>query len=155
MATIGTTIQPTSLLARIGARQSGINTPASIAWASDFGIRAMMSPSCGQSPVATIAIPTMTNAPIAAGKPPLTAAVLARSAAPGVDQAQVIGIRYRRLNQIQAIPMATDRMSSPEAACRSEAPTDVSPASTTTNEDVNPTRAVTMPALIGSDRFAV
>ena len=44
--------------------------------------------------------------------------------------------------------------SSPDAACVEVAPTARSPATTTTNDDVKPTSAVTMPATIGS-LFAV
>ncbi len=50
------------------------------------------------------------------------------------------------------IPNVTVSASRPDAACTGVAPTALSPAITTTNDDVNPTRAVTIPATIGSLR---
>ncbi|GAA3224595.1 hypothetical protein GCM10010468_51750 [Actinocorallia longicatena] len=71
------------------------------------------------------------------------------SAAPGVDHAVEIGIRYRSPSAIAATPIVTDSTSSPDAASRSLAPTARSPASTTANELANPTTASTTPAITG------
>ena len=95
----GATAAGASRTAMIGARHNGIRTPASIACARGVGIAEMILPSVGHSPVRTIAIPTTMNAPTAAGHPPSTAPAPASRAAPGVDQARVIGIRYRRESQ--------------------------------------------------------
>ncbi len=76
-----------------GARHSGISTPASMACAISTGIAAISRPSRSHHPVSTTSAPVTTNAPTAAGQPPATAPVLASRAAPGVDQASVIGIR--------------------------------------------------------------
>lgn len=76
-----------------GARHIGSSTPASMACAISVGIAAISAPRRCQNPVSTMSIPATANAPTAAGQPPATAPVLASSAAPGVDQASVIGIR--------------------------------------------------------------
>jgi hypothetical protein len=93
--------------------------------------------------------PTIRKAPTASGKPPAVAPVAARRAAPGVDHAEEIGIRDRTLMITPARPMAIARAVNPEAACVSDAPTAISPLSTTANEDANPTNAVRIPAEIG------
>jgi hypothetical protein len=67
-------------------------------------------------PAATISAPTAKKAPTAAGNPPATAPVEASSAAPGVDQAQAIGMRDHRLSPMPAIPIAIDSAIRPEAA---------------------------------------
>ena len=92
---------------------------------------------------------TTRNAPTAAGQPPSTSPVAARSAAPGVDHAAVIGIRYRHASTTHASPIVTQSARSPLAACAGVAPTARRPVSTTTKELVNPTSAVTIPAVIG------
>ena len=97
----------------IGPRQSWRRTPASIAWATEAGMRAMSAPSGGTSPVSTISRPVTMKAPTAAGHPPSTVPVEASSAAPGVDQATVIGIRVRQASTTQDRPMVTLTASSP------------------------------------------
>ena len=94
------------------------------------------------------------KAPTAAGHPPSTAPVAASTAAPGVDQATVIGIRYRHARRIDATPIVRHSTRRPLAASRGEAPTASSPVSTTANELVTPTSAVTTPAMIGRDSGA-
>ena len=96
-----------------------------------------------------ISAPTTRNAPIAAGQPPRTTPVLASSAAPGVDQASVSGIRCRRTSQSMPSAWVAQSASSPEAASDGVAPTARSPVSTTADELVNPTRAVRIPASTG------
>ena len=123
--------------------------PASIAWAMDTGIACTNEPSRGHRPVATTITPTRTKAPIAAAKPPSGAAVPASSAAPGVDHASVIGIRYRRDKNAIPIDITRHSANNPEAACSEDAPTARNPVSTTANELVKPTSAVTTPAIIG------
>ena len=54
----------------------------------------------------------------AAGKPPGAAPVAASSAAPGVDHAAAIGIRYFALRPIPAAPMAIDSAISPRSRLR-------------------------------------
>jgi len=52
-------------------------------------------PSQGTKPVITSNTPTTAKAKVAAGQPPSGTPVAANSAAPGVDQAMVMGIRWR------------------------------------------------------------
>ncbi len=80
-------------VARTGFRQSGTMTPASIACATDVGMRAISVPRAGTAAVAMMSRPVTTNAPIAVGQPPAGVGLAASSAAPGVDHAIVIGIR--------------------------------------------------------------
>ena len=93
--------------------------------------------------------PVTRNAPTAAGQPPWTTPVLASSAAPGVDQASVSGIRWRRTSHSMPSAWVAQTASSPEAASAGEAPTARRPASTTAKELVNPTSAVRIPASTG------
>jgi hypothetical protein len=123
--------------------------PASIAWAMGAGIAAMRRPSRGHRPVAMMSAATMRNPPTAAGQPPRTMPVLASSAAPGVDQAAMIGIRCRSDSQMVMTPATRLRASRPEAAWAGEAPTPRSPATMTANELVTPTRAARIPAVTG------
>jgi hypothetical protein len=118
-------------------------------WAIGTGIAAMSRPSRGHTPVRTMSAATTRKAPTAAGQPPRTTPVLASSAAPGVDQATVRGMRWRRESQIIAAPCTTHSASSPEAACAGEAPTPRSPATTTADELVKPTSALRTPAVTG------
>lgn len=102
-------------------------------------------------PVRRMSTPVRTNAPTAVAKPPSGAAVVARSAAPGVDQAMVTGIRNRQENSTHPNPMVRHRMATPEPASAGEAPTAVRPASTTANEDEKPTTAEITPARTASE----
>ncbi len=79
--------------ARNGARHSGKSTPASMAWATSTGMAVINRPNRSHRPVTTISTPVTAKAPTAAGQPPLTAPVPVSNAAPGVDQASVIGRR--------------------------------------------------------------
>ena len=123
--------------------------PASIACATEAGIRVMSAPRAGTSPVATTSAPVTTKAPTAAGHPPSTAPLEASSAAPGVDQATVIGRRVVTDSTIEPSPMRIVTASSPLAAWAGVAPTAVRPCRTTTKALVKPTRAVTTPAATG------
>ena len=78
---------------RTGVRHSSSTTPASMACAMGVGIAVMRPPRRGHSPVRMRSAPVTRKAPTAAGQPPATTPVLASSAAPGVDQASVSGIR--------------------------------------------------------------
>lgn len=72
-----------------------ISTPASMAAAIAVGMRSMSRPKGFTAAARTISAPTRRNAPTAASmETPLEAAI---RAAPGVDQAVTIGIRYRTL----------------------------------------------------------
>ncbi len=135
-----------------GARHSGSSTPASIACAMEGGMRAIRRPRRGQTAVSRMSPATTRNAPTAAGQPPSTAPVAASRAAPGVDQATVIGIRYRHASTIAATPIVTQSARSPLADCAGVAPTARRPVSTTANELVTPTSEVTIPATTGRDR---
>ncbi len=75
--------------------------------------------------------------------------MVTRSAAPGVDQASETGVRCRSASQSIPRAWATQSASRPDAAWSGVAPTAVSPASTTTKEEENPTTAATTPALTG------
>ena len=77
---------------------------------------------------------------------PLAATI---SAAPGVDHAIEIGIRYRRLSPIARSPWTTQSTSSPDAASSGVAPTACSPAMSRANELAKPVSDATMPAEIG------
>src|SRR4051794_20189301 len=72
-STTGPTYAGESASPMTGSRQIGSRTPASIARASETGIRAIRSPRAGISPVRTISTPVTTNAPTAAAQPPVTA----------------------------------------------------------------------------------
>lgn len=123
--------------------------PASIACATEAGIRVMSDPRAGTSPVARTRTPVTTKAPTAAGHPPWTVPVEASSAAPGVDHATVIGSRVVRERTTELRPMRIVTASSPLAACSWVAPTAVRPCRTTTKALVKPTSAVTTPAATG------
>lgn len=148
-ATTGSTSQGFETAARTGARQSVRSTPASIACATGVGMRAISRPIPGQTAVTVMSRPVTRNAPTAAGQPPTRPPVPTSSAAPGVDQAKVIGIRVRAETSTVARPMVTNSASSPDPAWVGVAPTARSPDSTTANELVEPTRAVTSPATTG------
>ena len=79
--------------ARTGARHKASSTPASMPLASEAGMAAIARPSGFQKPASTTSRPAATKAPTATGKPPSGAPELASKAAPGVDQAMLIGMR--------------------------------------------------------------
>lgn len=133
--------------ARAGARQSGSKIPASMALASGLGIDETRRPSGFHRPESTMRAPVTTNAPTAEGKPPCGAAESASSAAPGVDQAMLIGIRYRKLRTIPHTPIEIEMAIRPDAACERVAPTLASPSSTIAKLLENPTNAAIKPAL--------
>lgn len=108
--------------------------PASIAWATAVGMRAMSAPSWGNRPVSMMSAPVTKNAPTATGQLPTAAADDPSSADPGVDQAIVIGVRVVAARVMVASPIITLTASSPLDAWVVVAPTAVSPVSTTTNE---------------------
>src|SRR5208283_2130400 len=81
--------------------------------------------------------------------PPDAAPVAAKSAAPGVDHAEDIGIRHATLSPIPANPIAIDKAIRPDAASALLAPTAVSPLMMTAKDEANPTKAVMTPATIG------
>jgi len=110
------------------------------------GIAAMSRPSGRTSPASTINPPHSRNAPTAAANPPGCGPAAMSSAAPGVDHAMLTGIRVRSPRTTATTPAATHTASSPDAACRSSAPTARRPASTTGNAPPKPTSAVTTPA---------
>src|SRR5581483_3227172 len=85
----------TAAIALKGARQNSSSTPASIALAIGAGIASTARPSGFHRPAITTSAPATRNAPTAAENPPATGPVAASNAAPGVDQAIAIGIRYR------------------------------------------------------------
>lgn len=112
-------------------------------------MRAMSAPSCGTSPVSTISAPVTRKAPAAAGHPPSTVPVVTSSAAPGVDQATVIGIRVDYASRMHPSPTVTVTASNPLDASSGLAPTPARPVRTTTKALVKATSAETTPAEIG------
>src|SRR5437868_7181466 len=149
----GAAIQGIEVIAVTGARQILSRTPASMAEAIGWGMAAMRRASGGRKPAATISRPQSRNAPTAA--PKLGEGVVRSRAAPGVDQAMVIGRRWRRPRRMATTPTETQRASSPEAAWSDEAPTARRPASTTVKELAKPTRPVTTPAMMGLDKRSI
>ena len=93
-------------------------------------------PSHGIAAVSSSREPTITKAPTATGQPPAGAPVVASSAAPGVDQAIVTGMRWRTEIRIVDNPISTHRAARPEAAWAGVAPTPCRPASTTAKAEV-------------------
>src|ERR1700712_124898 len=135
------------LSARKGSMHKVSSTPASMALASDGGMAETARPNGRSSPQSTMSAPHSANAVTAAPKPRAGTEDPANSAAPGVDQAIVIGIRRRQENRTDPVPMVRHSISKPDAAWSVVAPTARSPASTTANELVKPTTAVTIPAM--------
>jgi hypothetical protein len=78
--------------------------PASIAPASDSGTRFMMRSNQPLKPLTVIRTAEKIKAPIASSRPTPCSEV-ASSAAPGVDQAVMIGIRCRQERPIVVRPM--------------------------------------------------
>src|SRR6478735_7501460 len=132
--------------ARNGAPQSVSSTPASMALASGLGIASTSRSSGRTRPHSASNSPQTTKAPTAEANPPEGTVAAASSAAPGVDQAMVTGIRRRHEKSTQPSPIVTQSTSRPEAACSGSAPTARSPVSTTANELVKPTSPQTTPA---------
>ncbi len=122
-----------------------------MAEAMDVGILPTSTASWRNRPVRRMSTPVITKAPTAVANPPAGAAVVARSAAPGVDQAMVTGTRNRQEKSTHPRPMVKHRMATPEPASAGEAPTAVSPASTTAKDDENPTTAEITPARRASE----
>ncbi|GAA8849432.1 hypothetical protein DUHN55_29840 [Helicobacter pylori] len=147
--TTGSTAHGLAAMPVTGPRHSCMTMPASIACATEAGIRVMSDPRAGTSPVARTRTPVTTKAPTAAGQPPSTVPVEASNAAPGVDHATVMGSRVVRERTIELRPMRIVTASSPLAACACVAPTAVSPCRTTTKALVKPTSTVTTPAVTG------
>ena len=90
-------IQGVSPTARTGARQRPSNTPASMALASGPGMAATQRPKGFHRPAATSSRPQTRKAPTADAKPPSSGPEVAKRAAPGVDQATLMGSRLARL----------------------------------------------------------
>jgi hypothetical protein len=97
-------------------------------------------------PATTIMAPVTRKAPTAAENPPSTSPAEASRAAPGVDQAMLIGIRVIRLISTPQTPMVIESAIRPDAACAGLAPTARSPG-TTTVALAKPTREARMPAV--------
>ena len=122
--------------AMAGAKHNLSSTPASSALAIGFGMPATMRPSAGTKPVITISKAHSIIAPVASPKPPGKTAVVARKAAPGVDQATAAGVRVSAGSQILQTPIPNVAKKRPVAACSAVAPTAVIPARTIANDDV-------------------
>ena len=78
--------------------------------------------------------PETMKAPQAASKPPATAPVEISKAAPGVDQAMLIGMRLRKARMTAQSPIAVPTAIRPDVAWPGVAPTDFKPCKTTVNE---------------------
>ncbi len=122
--------------------------PPSMALASDRGIAATARLIAGQRPARMMKSPETRKAPTAYPKPPWTGGPLARSAAPGVVQATMIGMRVLRLSRIPQIPVTTQSASRPEAAWAGLAPAATTPRRITANEDAKPTKAARTPLIV-------
>ena len=85
------------------------------------------------------------NAPTAASKPSSEAPEAISSAAPGVDQATLIGMRRVAASQMPDRPIAIDSVIRPEVACVSLAPAARRPARTMAKELAKPTIATSRP----------
>ena len=134
---------------RAGDRHTGKSTPANSALASGAGIAVMSRSKRRETPASTVSPPETTKAPSAAGYPPCTCPAPISTAAPGVDQAMLSGIRDRQDSTMPSTPMPMLSVASPDADSARSAPIACSPASTTENEPTKPTSAATSPATIG------
>jgi hypothetical protein len=68
------------------------------------------------------------------------------SAAPGVDQAQLIGMRFQSDSKTPQSPMAIETAINPDAAWDGLAPIATKPCSTTAKEEAKPTTPANSPA---------
>ena len=108
--------------------QNGSSTPASMPEAMPGGIALTARLNGGSAPVSAISAPQATNAPTASLiEMPLEAAI---SAAPGVDQASTIGIRFQVLSKAEPMALPKQIAATHEAACTGLAPTACAAAST-------------------------
>lgn len=94
----------------------GNRIPASIALAMGFGMLVMRRPSAGHKPHSTMSTPHTTNAPTAAAKLASLSPAAISKAAPGVDHAIEMGMRYSSAKTMDVIPTVTHRVSSPDDA---------------------------------------
>src|SRR5690606_30948999 len=100
------------------------------AFASDAGMAATSRARGRNRPVSTISSAVTRNAPTTAGKPPAGSPTVSRNAAPGVDQAKLIGVRVRALTAMFRTPRPRHSAISPEPAWVGVAPAAVKAAST-------------------------
>ena len=135
-----------SATARTGAKHKPNKIPASMALASDAGIAATARPSGFHKPAKINSNAQMMKAPTASAKPPAGMMDAAISAAPGVDQAQLIGIRFQSDSKTPQSPMAMETAISPDAAWDGLAPIATKPCSTTAKEEAKPTTPANSPA---------
>ncbi len=116
-------------------------TPASMAAAIGIGIFSISAPSGRKAAVSIISAAASRKAPMAAAmSSPLLAAM---RAAPGVDQAQMIGRRWRQESQRLATPLARARPAIQETVWAGVAPSACAAASTTATEAAKPTKTAT------------
>ena len=105
-----------------------------MALASGAGMAATSRPIGFHRPATTTSTPTRAKAPSAAANPPSIGPVVASSAAPGVDQAMLIGMRETRLSRMAVTLIVTPSASRPEAACSVVAPMATRPSTMTVTE---------------------
>jgi hypothetical protein len=117
-----------------------------MALASEDGIAATARPKGFHNPARISNKAQMMNAPTASAKPPAGMMEAAISAAPGVDQAQLIGIRFHNESKTPQSPMAMETAISPDAAWDGLAPIATKPCSTTAKEEAKPTTPANSPA---------
>ena len=125
-----------------GATTKRSSTPASIAAATAVGRRRISVSRGRNAAVSRTRAPASRKAPTAAGSP-IAPPVAAISAAPGVDQAVMIGWRWRRLSQLLVAAMARQSAVTQEEVCAGSAPTARAAATTIANVPPKPTMAAT------------
>jgi hypothetical protein len=117
-----------------------------MALASGGGIEATPRARGRQSPASRMSKAHTTNAPTASANPPAGTVLAARKAAPGVDQAILIGQRLRNVRMTVSNPIRKPTAIRPEAASAGEAPTPLSPCTTTAKLEAKPASEASRPA---------
>ena len=119
------------------------STPASMAAAIAPGMLSINRPIGRKAAASTMRAPATRNAPTAAWMPiPLDAAI---SAAPGVDQAVTIGIRWRALKNPAVAAMLRHRAATQDEVCAASAPTALAASRMIAIVLPKPIRAATIP----------
>ena len=126
-----------------------------MALAIGFGMLVIKRPNAGHNPHSTMSAAQTRNAPTTDpnSMSPVPAPALTRSAAPGVDHANEIGMRNQKPSTMHVKPAARHSAKRPEAACASVAPTARNPAMTSANELAKPVIAAIKPAEMGWRMF--
>jgi hypothetical protein len=119
-----------------------------MALAREAGMAATARPNGFHNPARINNKAQMMKAPTASAKPPAGMMEAAINAAPGVDQAQLIGMRFQSESTMPQSPMAMETAINPDAAWEGLAPMATKPCSTTAKEEAKPTIPANNPAEI-------